>query len=100
VVEIAVSGFYRLRRCRSAVARSADRSETDTKTLESVPIAGDMVDDALRNRLDGVLLLKMMSVSLLAGLVFGRDYGGEAFYALESSPVLVVLVLLLGFARS
>ena len=59
-----------------------------------------MVDDALRNRLDGVLLLQVMSVSLLAGLVFGRDYGGEAFYAVVSFPVLVTLVLLLGFVRS
>jgi hypothetical protein len=65
-----------------------------------VPTAEDTVDDAFRNRLDGVLLLQVMSVCLLAGLVFGRNGGGEVFYAIASSPVLVVLVFLFGFVRS
>jgi hypothetical protein len=59
-----------------------------------------MVDDILRSRLDSLLLLQVMIVSLLAGLVFGRDYGGEAFLAVVSSPTVVVLVLLFSYVRS
>lgn len=33
-----------------------------------------MDDTALKKRLDGVLLLLVMAVSLLSGLVFGRNY--------------------------
>jgi hypothetical protein len=59
-----------------------------------------MVDDILRSRLDSLLLLQVMIVSLLAGLVFGRDYGGEAFLAVVSFPTVVVLVLLFSYVRS
>jgi len=69
-------------------------------TLGAALTVRDVVDDALRNRLDGILFLQAMGVSLLAGLVFGRDYGGEAFYAVVSFSVVVVLVLLLGLVRS
>ena len=73
---------------------------TDTKTLGPVRTAGNMVDDPLRSRLDGLLLLQVMVVSLLAGLVFGRDYGGEAFLAVFSFPVVAVLVLPFSYVRS
>ncbi|MFC6941526.1 hypothetical protein ACFQE8_16390 [Salinirubellus sp. GCM10025818] len=59
-----------------------------------------MVDGILRSRLDSLLLLQMMIVSLLAGLVFGRDYGGEAFLAVVSFPIVADLVLLFSYVRS
>lgn len=58
-----------------------------------------MVDDALQYRLDGIILLLVMIVSLLSGLVFGRDYGGEAFFALVSFGVLGGILIVNPFAE-
>ncbi len=43
-----------------------------------------MVNGALQNRLDGILLLLVMAVSLLSGLVFGRGYDDRVGVAVLS----------------
>lgn len=59
-----------------------------------------MVDTALQTRLDGIIFLLTLAVSLLCGLVFGKGFNDEIFYAVLSFVVLGPLVLVLGAIRS
>lgn len=59
-----------------------------------------MVDTALQIRLDGIIFLLTLAVSLLSGLVFGKGFTDEIFYAVLSFVVLGIVVLVLGAIRS
>ena len=54
-----------------------------------------MADVTIGNQLGRIQFLLVLAVSLLSGLVFGRDYGGEAFLAVVSFAVLGVAMLML-----
>jgi len=54
-----------------------------------------MEDVTLQRKLSRIEFLLVLAVSCLSGLVFGRDYGGEVFFAVGSFFALgVVLVFL------
>jgi hypothetical protein len=53
-----------------------------------------MDDPALTRQLSRIEFLLVIGVSCLSGLVFGRDYGGEAFFAVVSFFVLGVMLVL------
>lgn len=57
-------------------------------------------DVAIENQLGRIQFLLILAVSLLSGLVFGRDYGGEAFLAVASFAVLGVAMLMIGMIQS
>lgn len=59
-----------------------------------------MVDVAIENQLGRIQFLLILAVSLLSGLVFGRDYGGEAVLAVVSFAVLGVAMLMIGMIQS
>ena len=50
-----------------------------------------MEEEALQRRLSRIELLLFLAVSCLSGLVFGRHYGGEAFFAVGSFFALGVV---------
>lgn len=52
-----------------------------------------MEDATLKRQLSRIEFLLVLAVSCLIGLVFGRDYGGEAFFAVGSFFVLGVLLV-------
>lgn len=53
-----------------------------------------MADTTLQSQLARIQFLLVLGVSLLSGLVFGRDHGGEAFFAIVSFLALGLVVLL------
>jgi len=53
-----------------------------------------MRDTELKRRLDGLIVLMLMAVSLLSGLVLGRTPGAETIYAIISFIVLGLATLL------
>ncbi|QLH80303.1 hypothetical protein [Halosimplex pelagicum] len=58
------------------------------------------MDDALRRRLNAILGLSILAVSLLLGLVLGRTRQDELFLAAGSLVVLVSVAIALALARS
>jgi hypothetical protein len=52
-----------------------------------------MTDTALKNQLVRLQFLLLLAVSCLIGLDFGRDYGGETFFAIVSFVALGVILL-------
>lgn len=55
-----------------------------------------MVDDDLQTRLDAIILLLGIIVSLLAGVVLGSGSGATRFYALASFVVLGAVLVMAG----
>lgn len=55
-----------------------------------------MADASLQSQLARIQVLLVLTVGLLSGLVFGRDYGGQAFIAVVSLVALGLVMLLLG----
>jgi hypothetical protein len=55
-----------------------------------------MRDAELKRRLDGLIVLMVMAVSLLSGLVFGRTPGAEMTYAIISFIALGLATLIRG----
>jgi|GEM_PF-1893794 len=58
-----------------------------------------MRDRELKRRLDGLIALMLMAVSLLSGLVLGRDPGSETTYAIISFIVLGLATFLFTLIR-
>ena len=56
-----------------------------------------MDDAALKHQLGRIEFLLVLAVSCLSGLVFGRDYGGEAIIAVSSFLALGVLLAFVRF---
>ena len=56
-----------------------------------------MEDGALQRQLGRIEFLLLLAVSCLIGLVFGRDYGGEAFFAVASFFALGLLLVFIRF---
>ncbi|WP_276270622.1 hypothetical protein [Haloarcula litorea] len=52
-----------------------------------------MTDTALQQQLQRVQFLLVLAVSLLSGLVLGRDYADEAFIAVVSFVALSLVLL-------
>jgi len=59
-----------------------------------------MVTTALQRQLRRIEFLLILAVSFLGGLVFGRDYGGEAFFAIVIFVSLGLIALLLSKLQS
>ena len=56
-------------------------------------VARDMADSALQHQLQRIQLLLVLVVSLLSGVVFGRDPGGEVVVAILSFAGLSLVLL-------
>lgn len=72
----------------------------NSKVLWSGIGAMAMATTPLQNRLDGILLLLVMNVSLLSGLVFGRGHDDRIGITAISFLVLGVTILALSIVRA
>ncbi|WP_123538719.1 hypothetical protein [Halosimplex salinum] len=58
-----------------------------------------MDDTAIQNKLDGITLLLLLTVSLLSGLVFGSNSGEQTVFAAVSFVVVALLMMVVSYTQ-